>query len=545
MSNEVYSEEDLRDFLKEFLDEYRKKLDDGYVPKSRLTDFNSPCQIHVIWFTPYDIQNIFVTHLDTLPDKEIIIIRTHYSEALDKMQEWVNQKYWPEGPDIEFKGEIQPYRVEPILPEIEDVELLMNIRLASLYYEQTERIFALICENREERDEVFSHPLGHTRDGEWYISNVQFSHWPTGFQWIGNGLFQLDMDDWISNTLVIPEKLDIQLEKILQHPKLWKRGLDTTRFYSVFSYPAIWVGEYPFKTIKDILQGIYPDHAGQEIVIKTEFRDRSLWVSKLGCFYINCSNIKEALRLLNALMGYLALTKSIETRAVRKNDLGYANIDSSTETIVEDYHQESSRRVWILQEESLDVEDFSDWKNKIRTINPVELEEGIKIANMFSEEYDNAVGLILEAMSLYRENAFNASFLLSWTLLESLFSDAWGNYLDNEFSERINSDNRANMKESPNWPISVKIRSFQLANQIDDNLTRLIDKFRKLRNNLVHNPLDEEIEVTGYQSQAILNMCIDILAKAVSKEPWSNISINDDELTKILNNWNKQEPDAY
>ncbi|MFQ5981199.1 MAG: hypothetical protein ACE5OZ_23910 [Candidatus Heimdallarchaeota archaeon] len=513
-----YDVKDLENFLINFFEEYRERLDRGYVPRSNLTDFSAPCQIHIIWFTPYDQQYFFVTHLDNSPDKEIAILKTGYKNALAVFEKWVSSDIWPSKlKSLNFFGSVRNHLYA-------SAKRILDV--------QPHRIFRdWIIQSKNTVD--YSDPFLKTSKGE--IFGPSAAMWLNGFEWRLNGILELDLDNWIMGCLQETKLDTIADEKKAEATEPVEEKHHQA--YGVQFSPLIWIGDHPFKDFKIYIQGLQRFEA-EEIIIRTQFRNYPLWISKIGHFYLMCDHKGKALKILNELMALIVIFGEMKTRVIREYELGKGTLDIKEGKIKQWTGVITRERNWLSTQWMLKPEDFSDWLGEFIITSQEELEQLFNEITLTPEGYADLLALWLDSFTHFEEKSNAASFLLSWTLIEGLLTRVWQEYLDLNFSTRINSEIRRKMVDSPQWTASVILRSFQVTNQISDTVVNLLTKLRKHRNNLVHQIPFRDIQVTETQAKIAIDLSALLIIQTISNKAWNNFdSENNEKIERMLGKW--------
>jgi len=520
-TEENYSEEEMKEFLEEFLIKYRKLQENGYIPVSNLTDFSNPCQIYVIWFTPYDQQYFIVLHDDEIEDKSIFIKKVNYKTDLYDLESWINDGI------IEKK--------------YQDVFLL---KVKDIIKQQSNRIFHFWIKNDITDVPIIKHDNGFS--GAWFHN---------GFELLGLGIHDLDMDSWLKNTIFKEAKVSRTIKEPVRKEPKEKKIIGNTVF-SVYFYPTIWFGDNPFNKLSEYFKGFNFTAFDNIIEISTTFRNKPLYISKNGLLskvsdkkHEELHNVDktEAITLFNELMSLFFVYDDEPTTIVHDLEVNIDRMSPDNSKIIRHGKIVSGQRSWILQYGWTLKPEYFHGYNPIQLKSADEFKERIKTLEQIDRKFCKLSIILLEAYDHYRNKDYIASYLLSWIVIENLLNDKWTSYIDTNFSSgKIPSKKRQEMTNSPNWTTSHVIRSLQIEKLIDTSLTNLLDlKIKALRNILVHKilkqPVDEQL-VSEEKAILILHIAKRKLKLSMDKKDWISFSTNEIKLfNEIKNNWDKDD----
>jgi len=518
---DTYSEEEMKEFFYEFLTKYRKLLEKGLVPDSNLTDFSAPCQIYVIWFTPYDQQYILVLHDDEIADKSIFIKKIGYKEDLYELENWINE------------GIIGKKYKE-----------VFHLKVKEIIKQQSNRIFYWI-KNELSETPIIKHDSRFS--GMWFHD---------GFELLGLGIHELDLDNWLENTLKQKTKTVKKDTQPIKQESEEKKEIGNTVF-SVYYYPTIWFGDNPFTKLSEYYRGFDFTTFDNIIEISTTFRDRPLYISKNGLLSLvsdkkdeELHNLDktETLSIFNEFMSLFFVYDDEPATSVHDFEVNVDRMTPDNKQIMRYGKIIAGQRSWILQRDhgALKPEYFHGF-NPIRLKEAADFEARIKALEQIDRKYCKLSIILLEAYDHYRNIDYIASYLLSWIVIENLLSDKWTSYIDTNYTGgKIPKEKRKEMTNSPNWTTSHIIRCLQIEVLLDTSLTNLLDiKIKNLRNILAHKILKQPIEkqlVSKEKAILILQIAKSMLKLSMDKKDWISFSTNEIKLfNEIKNNWDKDD----
>jgi len=100
---------------------------------------------------------------------------------------------------------------------------------------------------------------------------------------------------------------------------------------------------------------------------------------------------------------------------------------------------------------------------------------------------------VAKSLAEYKAGNHRISLVLAWFVIESVLAKKWEHFLDGanltyaDKSKRINSDRRARLLNSRDYPVSVVSNVLELVGSIDFSLFKRVDEVRAQRNAVVHD----------------------------------------------------------
>ncbi len=507
----IYSTDKLENFLKEFLSKFRAKLPPKLPPYFL---FSEPCQIHIIWFKPFDQQFFYVTHFENLEDGLISIFFIENERAYEMLQNWTELSSWTKNKDSVFDHLTVGETVLQAVKEMLDIH--------------SENIPFYWIFNKRENPKIT--PIDH----------AFFYTWMNGFRIVYDGLIELNMEKWI-NTLLKHLPREIPSEFVEQKHNA----------YGVSFFPTIYLGGFPIKRVEHIVDKNTIKFDRTVIVIESTFQGKKFWISKTGYIYLEGIDKDEALELLNEFMAIIFIKEGIPTESIKKSELGSGIIDYQKREMSWKYPL-SSRREWLYTK-NISLNDFGRIEeiNRVITVNydilypgytsnkllilPIsKFEKIIEMANKFPSGFGKVLSLILESYSFFKGGNYIGSFLLNWIIIESLIVEKWKKYLKRNYEGEINSSERRGMWDSPMWTISIILRSMQISNQIRSDLVDLILRTKTIRNDLIHKWFRKKVILERQQSKCSLSLTLFLFSLFVDEKSWFDLSSKDCELINSM-----------
>lgn len=513
----IHSADKLESFLKEFMIKFRAKLPPKLPPYFL---FSEPCQIHIIWFRPFDQQFFYVTHFENLEDGLISIFFIENERAYEMLQKWTELPSWSKNKELVFDHLSVGETVLQAVKEMLDIH--------------SENITFYWIFNKREEPKIT--PIDH----------AFFNSWMNGFRIVYDGLIELNMKKWI-DTLLKNLPREIPSEFVEQKHNA----------YGVSFFPTIYLGGFPIKEVKHVVDKNTIKFDRNEIVIESAFRGKKFWVSKTGYIYLEGIDKDEALELLNEFMAIIFIKEGIPTESIKESELGSGIINYQKREMSWIYPL-SSRREWLYTKD-ISLKDFGKIEeinrvitdnynilyhgytsNKLLILPISKFEKIIERANKFPYGFVKILSLILESYSFFKGGNYIGSFLLNWIIIEGMIIEKWKNYLKRNYEGEINSKERRGMWDSPMWTISIILRSMQISNQINSDLVDLILGTKTIRNDLIHKWFRKKVKLDRQRSMCSLSLTLFLFSLFIDKKSWSDLSSEDCEIiNSMLKIWGK------
>jgi len=105
----------------------------------------------------------------------------------------------------------------------------------------------------------------------------------------------------------------------------------------------------------------------------------------------------------------------------------------------------------------------------------------------------NFYQLLLKSKNHFIKKDFSQSFHLSWIILEMHVSNLWDEVLI-ENNEQINSYRKKKLLDTVNWSVDPQLEVLSLLNRLPIDDYKKIMKWKKIRNNFVHDGIDITLE---------------------------------------------------
>jgi len=341
----------------------------------------------------------------------------------------------------------------------------------------------------------------------------------------------------------IIEDFKRELEKIKKNVEFQHHPISTSaekkKMYGAWIYPPLWIGEKPEpKSLKEKIQPIDLLIKERETVLETLYKGRALIMKRNGFIAIEAKNKKEALKLLNEIMGTLFLF-NIYVEPIRINDICELIIENGREGILIPLN--SSRNILLSYTEASAIKSMRDYSSLFRKNNIIDLEKIknlLKISEILTskEEIRHLLFILLEANSKLKNGEYLMSFLSSWIVIENYIKKRLENILDNEaileekeakyYKQNLHKASISRLLEILRIITKIKLKCVSTTEE-NEKLKReleeysIIKKMIKIRNDAVH----KGIEPSKEDCERIFSLVLQKI-KDYSKEVLENYRVN-------------------
>ena len=241
------------------------------------------------------------------------------------------------------------------------------------------------------------------------------------------------------------------------------------------------------------------DENSIEEVISCNYKNRALSIESHGYFIISESRKTLAKDILNEIFGAFLL-KEYEVFSLKDEDITYEFFNPNTGDCI---MNRSMRGIyWFEREFGYDKEKILISKEKIQEI--------LRFAEKITHHRKMRILLrtLLESFTLLRNEEHNASFILSWTIIEQYIENLWSFFISN------NNVHEEKIMKLKRLDCDSKIRILNLCNIINHEMYELCMNFKKPRNNFIHNliPVPNRTAESAYKfAKVLVNELVDKL----------------------------------
>lgn len=118
--------------------------------------------------------------------------------------------------------------------------------------------------------------------------------------------------------------------------------------------------------------------------------------------------------------------------------------------------------------------------------------------------------------TLFIKEAYEAGFLIGWSLIEGLINFVWKEYLEEKKGRILPKNKIKKMIENPNWSITIKTDVLLMLEILPNDLIQKINKCRMIRNDLSHRFFDKEVNFSSDVTNEMTLICDKLLSKTIN-----------------------------
>lgn len=436
-----------------------------------ISSLKIPCQIHLI-SSPYNnIHLMFITHLEHLEDKKIILINLKIDSFIKDLQEFASSSIW----DID-EEEIKEFTASSFKQSVENVIVGFGKRIlrTSNYSPESASI------------------------GSQALHNPKLAVWD-----LSGNLSEIDFDNHTITT-VRGYKEDYVRDKDVKTEQIRESIPDQNSGLGTFFYPPLLIGEFNPTTEEKIQEKEY-EMLGEN-VIRTNFNDIGLVVTKGGLIGIENKNLELSEKIFNTIMATAALF-GIPLQALRSSEIADITFDIKTHKVQGSSYSLGSKRMEMFHHRNFRQSFYSDIRNHI-DIEDMELI--IKNAESFinNDEKVYFLKLFLTAYTQLSNSDFSQSFVTAWTIIEKNLYDIWMKKL---VSARVSKRIREDLDR---WDLYRVLEILHLDEIIQDDEYYELRTLQTLRNEVIH----EGHDISNKMAEKCLSLAVQIVRKKIEKD---------------------------
>lgn len=447
MTQQETIESKLDRMIDTFRNEFEKLSPEEKKKEQMINSLKGPCQIHLI-SSPYNnIHLMFVTHLESLDDKKIVLINLKPDSFIKKLEEFASNPIW----DID-NDEIKEF--------------------TALTFKQSVESAVISFGKRIQKNISFS-PERASIGGQG-LYNPKLAIWD-----LAGNLIEIDFDKYAIGN-VQGYKADYVRDKNVKTEQVRESIPDQNVGLGTFFYPALLIGEFN-PTMEERIQEKEYDLL-EKNVIMTNFNGVGLVVTKGGMIGMENKNLELAEKNFNTIMA-TALLFRIPLQALRSSEIANVTFDIKTHKIISSSWSGNSKRNEMFSHRSFRESFYSDYRNQIAV---KDMELIIKKAESFlkNEEQVYLLKLLLSSYTQMSNSDFSQSFVTSWTIIEKNLYDMWMKKLVlARVSKRIRED-------LDRWDLYRILEVLHLDQIIPDDEYYELRTLQSLRNEVIHEGHD-------------------------------------------------------
>ncbi len=468
-------QETIESKLVRMIDTYRNEFENLSPEEKKkeqmINSLKKPCQIHLI-SSPYNnIHLMLITHLEKLEDKKIILINLKIDSFIKNLQEFASNSIW----DIDDE-EIKKFTASTFKESIENVVINFGKRIL--------------------RTSNFSPESASI--GSRGLHSPKLAIWD-----LAGNLAEIDFDN-DAKSIVHGYKKDYVRDKDAKTEQIRESIPDQNSGLGTFFYPPLLIGEFN-PTIEEKIKEKEYELLGEN-VIRTNFNDVGLVVTKGGLIGIENKNLELAEKIFNTIMA-TAVLFGVPLHALRSSEIADVTFDINTHTVQGSSWSSGSRRMEMFFHRNYRQSFYGDVRNHISI---KDLEGIIKNAESFikNEEKVYLLKLFLTAFTQLSNSDFSQSFVTSWTIIEKNLYDMWMKKL---VSARVSKRIREDLDR---WDLYRVIEILHIDHIIPDDEYYEFRTLQSLRNEVIH----EGHEVTDKMAEKCYVLAEQIVRKITEKD---------------------------
>lgn len=444
-------------------------------------DFREPCQLELFWMNdPFDCQLLVKTRDENRDDKEIIINGPFTGpEFVQKVEKILDEPRWQQ---LVEDSIWRPTSSTDIIKRKDQITPVI-------------RRFVTLAQS------TIFHSYPSKLGTGMALSKTNWSYQINGN--ITTHDINTFIDQRINEVQTRVSKVNNTNESQPQVPKTESSENDSDESgiqgYSVHIYEPVWIGEQPKKSFQEVV--FNRTSHNRDLEHNTSFDGRALRAYRDGRLFVEEENPGKAVEIFNTLFG-TAMFYGFRWQAVQKKGVQDTKVDEEGGSISRSSTLSMPRAILDMPDgESLS---FMPPRKEISIDEFKAIVE--KSEKIFQEpQLRDKIIFALQAFTHHLNGEHSQAFLLNWILIEQHLSQVLNRHLKEE--NNVNNDRRSKITDSAHWYASHKIEVLEIVGAIDGVTYEEIDRFRKRRNEIVHN-----METASEQeSKDMLKLALDFI----------------------------------
>lgn len=459
--------QDIKDWVAGYISEFRARLATIDPAKQRigsnLEDFSSPIQVLVVSVSHEEgsAHTLLVGfHLRSQPDGAVYVLGPMEPTDIPKdVAAFLDDEIWAE-------------EVETARFLIDEGERSLRSIIAKLVAQHLNRFDSLRV----------AAAYGVVKNDPRIGSRIMTP--PDGFMWELHGDFtRLDPKQLVADRVEDIAPLSKTASPVDQADQP-ARPEPLQRFGALF-YPPVRIGRRLQLSVDDILKRKNFFRFGpRQQAFEGTCRGDPVIAFEDGLLTVQTGNRGEALETLNIVMALTWMSGIADTRTVRDSELFDLRINPDhPENIQESVQLSSLRNLPVFTDQAPTM-----WGGVTPLIEVEQLEGVLQGADGIARDRDLAFQLLMihDGYTSLQEADYRQAYIDGWLVIENWILVTWRDILS---SGGRSAKAIKKLEDERNWTAGVMSETLQLTGRITDKQLGQIIKWRKLRNDIVHNGL--------------------------------------------------------
>ena len=450
-----------QEFLKQwyikYVDYFRKEYEglsaDEKKDMDNTNNFLSPCQIEVFWITDPDYQLAVQSNFNDRPDKEIIIngpYKPH--EFHSKVIPILKEDRWMRGIAQNLPREYEQFNT-------------LGERMASEIYKLVE-----MCKNQlfvpeiRDRRVLSMMPIEDTRISIRAINIAELDHIQE------------------ANQVIQEIKLNVKIKQEQELTSTEPTPCSDTKFmgFGAHMFPPILIGPEPKRSVEELIYNS-SNHWLRNKILDLKIDNRQIIVNRDGFVFVESSNQKDALKVLNLVMSHGAFY-GFPLHAVREHELVQADYNTQDLTISTMQWNTGTRRANLVDS------CFNLQYNRTVRRTAIKLETMQEILSnteklLGYEDLSEDLRLLNDGYTHFNNSEFAPSFIIGWSLIEMHYHEIWKSIL---YKNKNGSEHSDKIKKISRLAIDTILTILESQDKIDKKSYETVMNLKGKRNMYYH-----------------------------------------------------------
>lgn len=431
-----------RESFNRLLEEEKKKVSPSFKVVTRI-----PCQITVVWMQEptknRHLQVFFFTHFEDLGDLQIEIVGPFKPlEFSRNVKNLLNEDRWSRKV---VKPQITIFRVgdldKPLPGEEYPYSSLIEKILAQAY------IFF------KKELSIFIYQIDH---------------------WIIHERFQdKDIESFIKTNLIRSAKTTVS-----------DSSMKRIKCQCTYFFPPCWIGPKPAVEFEDRLKKVQASKYIKSY--NTKLKDKFVRFESNGSIALETENWEEALKLINLLMAVISISGRELISAGRWDlvPIVYEEYETNKYRVLSQAYLNPTERSKMKMDMYHSITELLSQERKVIPLN--EFVNFLKITEILFDNdiFTKSLLFYFESLTEYSRDKYPQALILSWITIERYINMLWQSFLK---EKGYKSKRLEFLKDFRTWTAASKIELFNVIGVINQEDYDSINKYRKARNDFVHD----------------------------------------------------------